>query len=738
MSALFREESIAHRTRGIFGETLDLSGRRAAPLAGIAKLDLAFFGRRRVPVILQAEAAECGLACLAMVAGFHGFETDLAALRRRWSVSLKGVNLAQLIAMAQDLKLAPRALRLDLEDLGQLKAPAILHWDLDHFVVLERVSGKGAWIVDPALGRRLLAVDEVSRHFTGVALELVPAADFERRREAAALPLSAFFHGATGLGSTLVRILALSVALQVFVLLAPLFGQIVLDEIVVSGDRDLLTVVAVAFLLLALIQVSIAGIRSWLVIALGASLQFGWSARLFHHLLRLPLPWFEKRHVGDVVSRFGSVRAVEGLVANTVVEAIVDGLMAVTTLAVMLIYSVELTALVLAAVLAYALVRALLFHPLRAVAHEALMLGAREHSTFLESVRAILPLKNFGREASREAVWQNRKAEALNAEIRDARLRLVQQMANGAIFAVENIAVLWLGALAIIGGDLSIGMLVAFIAYKNQFGGRAVALIDKAIQYRLTGVHLDRIADIALAERDPGTEGAPPPARPASGALETRDLHFRYADTEPFVLAGVDLKIEPGECVAIAAPSGTGKTTLLKLMMGLLTPTSGEVVMDGIGLQRGALAGWRHQVAAVMQDDALLSGTLAENVACFDPAPDQRRLDECAKLAAIDEDIARMPMGWQTLVGDMGNTLSGGQRQRILLARALYAEPRVLFLDEATSHLDPATEARIHEALRAMRITRVLVAHRQETLAIADRIVNLSQATCIPRPRYAY
>lgn len=692
-------------------------------------LSLSFFGRPYVPVILQTEAAECGLACLAMVASYHGYQSDLSSLRRRWSVSMKGINLAQLMAMGQGLELTPRAVRLELEQISELKRPAILHWDLDHFVVLDRISTRSIHIVDPAVGRRKLSMAEVSRHFTGVALELSPTARFVRRREVNPLPLWSFVAGTKGLGSALFNILLLSLALQVLLLLAPLFGQIVIDEIVISQDRNLLTVLAIAFLLLATIQICINGIRGWVVVTLGARLQLGWVTRLFHHLIRLPLNYFEKRHMGDIVSRFGSIRAVEALVANSVVAALVDGLMAITTLMVMIVYSPRLALVVVAAVSLYALFRLAIFRPLWLASQEALVLDAKENSLFMESIRAILPLKNFGRESSREGLWLNRKADALNAELRVSRLQLIQQLGNGGIFALENILVLWVGALAVINTELSIGMLVAFLAYKQQFGGRAAALIDTAVQFRLVRVHLDRLADIALAERDSGAQPASVGAPTISGSLAVHDLWFRYADTEPHVIAALNLEINAGECVAIAAPSGFGKTTLIKIMMGLLQPEKGSVLVDNVDIHRGALGNYRHQTAAVMQEDELISGSLADNITFFDPNPDADRMEECARRAAIHEDIQRLPMGYYTLVGDMGSSLSGGQKQRIMLARALYARPRILFLDEATSNLDALTEHRIHESLKNMAITRVIVAHRQETLAVADRIIHLATST---------
>lgn len=686
---------------------------------------LSFFGGKRLPVILQSEAAECGLACLAMVSGFYGFKCDLTSLRQRYSISLKGVTLSDLISMARDLRLAPRALRLDMEQLADLKRPAILHWDMDHFVVLEQVGRRCVWIVDPAVGRRKLPREEVSRRFTGVALELSPADGFQRRRESAPLRLSTMFRGVRGLPAALAKVLGLSIALQVFVLVAPLFSQVVIDDIVVSDDRSLLTVLAMAFLLIAAIRVCVSGIRGWLIITLGASLQFGWVSRLFHHLVRLPLEFFERRHMGDIVSRFDSIHAVEALVANKAVEAVVDGIMTITTASVMFFYSTLLTSAVIIAVLTYTFIRLAMFNPLWTATHESLVLGARVNSLFMETVRAILPLKNFGRESVREATWQNRKVEALNANIQVRRLHLVQQLADTGIFALENVTVLWLGAIAILDGRLSIGMLVAFISYKSHFAARAVALVDKAMEFRLVRLHLDRLADIALAEPDAALVRPAATSRPLIGALEVRDLWFRYSDHDPFVIQALNLKIRPGECIAIAGPSGIGKTTLVKLMMGLLEPSTGKVLIDGLNLQAATLANYRRQMAAVMQDDVLLSGSLAENIALFDPDLDQAWLESCAQRAAIHEDIMCLPMTYSTLVGEMGSTLSGGQKQRVLLARALYARPRVLFLDEATSQTDPFTEHRIHQSLKDLKISCIIIAHRQETQAAADRVVQL-------------
>ncbi|MGH8494874.1 MAG: peptidase domain-containing ABC transporter [Gammaproteobacteria bacterium] len=687
---------------------------------------LRLFGRRRAPIVLQTEAAECGIACVAMVAGFHGLELDLNALRRRWGASLKGTSLVRLMEMAQGLKLDSRALRLDPVDLGRLRRPAVLHWSFDHFVVLERPAGSAVEIIDPRIGRRRISIDELAASFTGIALELTPGGEFVRGRRYSTLRLQAFFRHVSGLAPALVQMLLLSLVLQIFALLAPFYSQIVIDEVVVSGDRDLLGLLALAFALLMLIQAAIGAFRSWVIVYLGSLLRYSWSARLFGRLLSLPLEFFEKRHMGGVVSRFGSLQAVQSLVTQTMVEAVIDGLMAGTTLIVMFLYDARLAMLVAAGVTLYAIARLIFFFPHRLRAREALVVDARQQSHFMESVRAIQAVKCFGGEQQRESSWLNRLADTISADVRVRRLEIGEQLTRGLLFGLESVAVIFIGALAILDGRFSVGMLVAFLAYKTHFAARAGALVDKLVEYRLASVHLERLADIVHAEPERGLT-APTDMAPLRGSIEVRKLSFRYSEADPLVLDGIELEVAAGECVALTAPSGFGKSTLLKLMLGLLTPSAGAILVDGRDIHGGNIRSYRQQIASVMQDDRLLGGSLADNIAFFDARPDESRIETCARLACIDEEIADMPMGYYSLVGDMGAALSGGQKQRILLARALYREPRILFLDEATSHLDAATEARIASMLATLKITRILIAHRRETLARADRVVRLDQ-----------
>jgi ATP-binding cassette, subfamily B, bacterial CvaB/MchF/RaxB len=679
---------------------------------------------RRVPVVLQAEAAECTLACLAMVAASHGHRIDLPTLRQRFSLSLKGLNLLDLVRMAEGLKLHARALRAEIEDLAQLEHPCVLHWDLNHFVVLVGVRRGVATVHDPARGVRRMRLAELSQHFTGVALELTPAADFTPRVEKQRLSIRALLGPVRGLKRSLLQIFLLALGLEVFVLGSPFLLQWVVDDVVVGADRDLLVTLGIGFGLLVLLQAGTAALRSWAVLHLSASLNLQWLGNVFAHLMRLPVAWFERRHAGDVWSRFTAVQQIQKTLTTHFVEALLDGLLVVATLAMMAFYSATLTAIALAAVAGYALLRWAFFRPLRDATEETLAHEAQQASHFLESLRAVQAIKLFNRQADRQARFMNRVVDAMNAGIATRKLELLFAVSHRLLFGLERVAVVWVGALLVMDQRFSVGMLFAFVAFKEQFAQRLSALIDKSVELRMLRLQGERLADIVLSP--PEQEGLSRPGAAAPEAsLELRGVSFRYADSEPDILHHVSLAIEPGESVAIVGPSGCGKTTLLKLMLGIHAPRAGEVRIGGRALADVGLATWRSMVGTVMQDDALLAGSVADNISFFDAAPDWDWLVECARLAAVHDEIEAMPMGYHTLVGDMGGSLSGGQKQRLLLARALYKRPRILLLDEATSALDVDRERLVNQQIRKLALTRVIVAHRPETIASASRVVVL-------------
>ena len=687
------------------------------------------FGAPATPVILQNEAAECALACLAMVAASHGLHTDLPTLRQRFNLSLKGATMADLATMARALKLQTRAVRAEPEQLEQLPLPAILHWDFNHFVVLVKVGRDGVLIHDPAQGARWVKWARLSRHFTGAAMELVPEANFERRDEHRRITMRQLLGRVTGLKRSLAQIVALALVLEFFVLLSPFFMQWVVDDVLVTADRDLLVTLGIGFALLVAIQVATSAIRSWAVLHLSATLNLQWLGNVFAHLLRLPLAWFERRHMGDIWSRFFAVQQIQKTLTTSFLEVLLDGALVLTTLAMMALYSPLLSAIVLAFVSIYAVLRWALFAPMRRATEEALVHDAKKTSHFLESLRGVMAIKLFAAEADRQARFMNLVVDAMNADIVVRRLDVTLAVANRGLFGLERVLVIWIGASLVLDHGLTVGMLLAFVAYKEQFSQRVGALIDKWAELKMLKVQGERLADIVLSQPEIVHVGMPAleiEGENAPPRIELREVGFRYSDTEGDVLRGVSLTIEPGESIAIVGPSGCGKTTLIKLMLGILAPAQGEVLVGGRPLEAVGASTWRSMVGTVMQDEPLFAGSVADNISFFDPRPDMERVVECARVASVHDEIAALPMGYYTLIGEMGATLSGGQKQRVLLARALYKRPRVLFLDEATSALDVDRERLVNQAVRQLRLTRVIVAHRPETIASADRVIALA------------
>lgn len=693
--------------------------------------ELRFWRRRQLPALLQTEAAECGLACLCMVSSYWGHRIDLASMRRRFSVSLKGATLKGLMAMAQGLGLQTRPLKLDMQHLPELKLPCILHWDLNHFVVLKSVNGKQAVIHDPAAGERTLALAEFAKHFTGVALELTPGAEFKKAEEVQQFTLLSLMGQVVGLKRSLLHILLLGLALQVCALVAPFYMQWIVDEALLAADKDLVTVLGIGFLLLVVVQTAITAVRSWVTTVLATNLNYQWLGNTFAHLMRLPLPYFEKRHTGDIVSRFGSIQTIQHSLTTQFVEGVVDGVMVLGTLIMMLLYSPQLTAVACVAVLMYALLRWTIFRQLREATTEQIIHAAKQQTHFMESVRGVQSVRLFNRVEERRAGWMNSLTDQFNAELRIARLSVSYQTANSLLFNAERVIVIWLAALAVLDTRFSIGMLFAFISYKDQFSSRLAALIDKLFELRMLRLHGERVADIVLtqAEQDEQTSEVDPAHIDA--AIDIKNLGFRYSDSEPFVLKGLNLSIPAGQCVAITGPSGCGKTTLLKLLLGLLEPSEGEILIGGVQLKHLGLHNYRQLLGTVMQDDQLFAGSIADNISFFDPAPDQNHIVHCAQQAAIHAEIAAMPMAYHTLVGDIGSGLSGGQKQRILLARALYKQPKLLVLDEATSHLDIWNEQAVNASIVQLNLTRIIVAHRPETIAMAERVIVLQGGTVV-------
>jgi len=681
--------------------------------------------RRQVPVIHQTESSECGLACLAMIGGYYGKSIDLISLRRQFNLSARGTTLAGINDMAMQLGMQTRALSLELGELATLKTPCILHWDFNHFVVLTSVKHNRFVLHDPARGRRTVSLAEMSSAFTGVALEAWPGSEFTAETVQNRISLRTLIGSIHGIKRTLGKIFCLSLVIEAINLVMPIGTQLVMDHAIPAGDRGLLTLICFGLMFFILLRAAVSMVRAWSSLVMGTLINVQWQSGLFNHLLRLPLGYFERRKLGDIQSRFSSLETLRTTFTTSVVGAIMDGIMVVGVTVMMVLYGGYLTWIVLGFTTIYVLIRLLTYSYYRQLSEETLVRGARASSYFMETLYGIATVKTQGMAERRGTHWLNLKIDAINSGIKISKMDLLFSGINTFVAACDQVVILWLGTSLVIDNQMTLGMFVAFGSFRGQFSERVGSLTNFLLQLRMMSLHNERIADIALHEREAKKPELPIVARMQPAALSTEQLSYSYDSQSSPVFSDLNLAIAPGESVAIVGTSGSGKTTLMKVLCGLFAPDSGKVKVNGSDIQQLGVNNFHKMIACVMQDDRLFSGSIRENICGFVEEMDEGWMIECARASYIHDVIMKMPMGYETLIGELGEGLSGGQKQRIFIARALYRKPGILFMDEATSSLDTESERFVNGAIKRLNITRVIIAHRETTIRTVDRVISL-------------
>ena len=509
--------------------------------------------------------------------------------------------------------------------------------------------------------------------------------------------------------------------------------QWVIDHAIVSADLNLLATLAIGFGLLMILSNLISLLQAWVVMHMATTLNVQWKANIFHHLVNLPTNFFQKRHLGDIISRFGSIDAIQRTLTTSFITAILDGLMTIFTLILMFVYSAKLAWIAVITMLLYAVIRWIWYYPLRRATEDQIVHAAKQSTHFMETMRGIKTIKQFEKQDYRQATWLTLFVNQINAGLTTQKLNLMFGFVNTLLFGLQNIIIVWLGATLVIEGEFTVGILMAFLAYKNQFGGRVSSLIDKYVEVKMLSLHGERLADIVLTDQEKTDSYlfVPESSELQKTEIDVKSLRFRYSEDESWIIHGINFNIPEGQSVAIVGPTGCGKTTLMNLLLGNLPPEHGEIKIGGQSIKNIGSNQLRNFIAYVAQDDVLFAGSILENISFFDDGVQQDWVEQCAKMASVHDEIMAMPMGYQTLVGDMGNILSGGQKQRILLARALYRKPKILFLDEATSHLDIIKEKEINDMIKSLNITRIIIAHRPETISSVDRIIVLNNGRIV-------
>lgn len=685
---------------------------------------LSFGSRRNVQVVLQSEVSECALACVTMIAEYHGLDVDLLTLRARYAPSLRGTQLQDLMEISTAIGLTARPIKVDLEDLSSVYLPCVLHWDMKHFVVLTRVEKKWIEVIDPAVGRKKLQLKVASRHFTGVAVEFERGPTLKHKEQRPSISLRTLAGSIRGLGSGLMQLFVLALCLEFIGLLAPQYAKMVIDEVLVGNDYALLQFLGISFSLLLLFRVTLEGVRTWVTMWLSSSLNISWTGNAFNHLLKLPLDYFSKRHLGDIISRFGAIAVIQQTITTKFVVVVLDGLMALITAAMLFYYSAVMAAVTIAFVLTYAAARVLYYRKLQEANLKEINVFAVQQGALIESLRGVQAIRVNNRTSQRTARYMNATADAVNTSIRIQKLGIVFDSIGGLTSGMQRVAVLWIGATLAIASELTPGMLVVFVAYADQFTARFSGLVDYLVQFRLLRLQGERLADIVLTPPERFVEGA------HGGQLDSYDIAFEnvsfgYGRSAELVLEDCSFTIKSGEIVAVTGESGAGKSTIARLLLGALDYSKGVIKIGGVDLRMLGKYRTRSLMGSVMQDDQVFSGTIMENICFFDSDAKLEDVNAAAELAELAKEIQAMPMGYLTAIGDMGSALSGGQQQRLLLARAFYRKPKIIVLDEATSQLDLRNEGRIASAVRSLGITAIIVAHRPQTIRSADRVLLL-------------
>ncbi|MEV4414298.1 peptidase domain-containing ABC transporter [Catellatospora sp. NPDC049609] len=678
--------------------------------------------RRRVPVLLQMSATECGAACLAMVMCAHRRWTTVAECRDRLGIGRDGASALQITQLARELGMRTRGVSLDLDALPQLSLPAIVHWNFRHYLVLERWDSRGAVVVDPGLGRRRMSREEFGEGFTGIAIELVPGAGFERRPAPGRLATLRFVRGMLSFSRPLLAlVLGISLLIQLVVLLPALLTKFTVDTVIGHGQVDALTVVGAGMLLLLATQ-AIAGYARGLALnVLQARMDDGMMRRFFDHLLALPYAYFQLRSSGDLLMRMSSNTVIRDMVTSQTMSFALDGLFTLVYIALLMALTPVYGWLVLLLAAVQLVLILLTFRAMRERTHRDIAAQTEEQSYAVEVLAGAESIKAMGAEQQVLGRWSGLFQTKQVAGLHRRQLEAALDAILGVFRMGAPMLLLWFGAHQVTAGTMSLGTMLALNSLAAAVLAPLMALVNATRQLQAVGTHLDRIRDV-MDEATEQDRSAPRSAVPITGQVTLTGVGMRYSANAAWAIRGVDLDIPAGAKVALVGRTGSGKTTLAKSILGLYLPSEGQVRFDGRPLPDLDFRQLRRSCGMVTQEPSLFAGSIRDNISLGHPSATYEEVVLAAQRAQIHDEIMMMPMAYETRLTEGGGGLSGGQRQRLALARALVHRPPLLLLDEATSHLDVVTERRVDEVLSALSCTRIVIAHRLSTVVNADLI----------------
>jgi ABC-type bacteriocin transporter len=696
----------------------------------------AFFMRlnlqmKRVPVILQMNEVECGLACLAMILSYHGRKTTITEIRTRYGTGREGISALNIVKLARHYGLIARAISLKTNDFRHVTLPAIIHWQFNHFLVVERWSPGRITVVDPALGRRQISEEEFNEDFTGIVMMFEPGLDFQRHR--ASSPLSLGMYAKQAIRQTpgaITQVLFASLIVQILGLFPPFLTQIVVDQIIPMRLNSAMPLLGLGMLMILFSQGFITLLREWLLIYIRARLDIQMMLSFFQHLLLLPYSFFQQRSTGDLLTRMGSNTTIRDTLSSQLISTLLDGSMVIIYLCILLVESLPFGILALIIGFLQMALIIIIHRPITSLATQELTAQGKSQGYMAEALAGIATLKAAGAEHSAHEHWSNLFFEQLNISVRRSYVTTIATTILLILRSAAPLALLWIGAMQVLKGEITIGSMLALTSLATAFLVPLSSLVSSGQQLQVVQANLERLADIITAQPEQTGQDVDHPPR-LSGNIYLENICFQYSSDTPKILHTITLTIKAGQKVAIVGRTGSGKSTLGRLLLGLYIPTEGNIHYDGMLLQKLHYQEVRRQFGVVLQESAIFSGSIIHNITFNNPEMSKEHAIRAAQMADIHDDILHMPLGYETLVSEGGSALSGGQRQRLAIARAIAHEPTILLLDEATSNLDVVTEQKVAQNLEQLPCTQIIIAHRLSTIRNADLILVLDQGTIV-------
>lgn len=693
-----------------------------------------FSGKPTVHTVLQNEAQECGLACMAMIANAYGHNVNMPYMRSVHQVTAGGMSLAELYNLAGVFGFDARGLAVqNTDEMDALKLPAILHWEGQHYVVLERISGGRFYIQDPSIGPRAFDREDFERYFSGVVLELEPRIEMDKIAAKDGLTFWDVVKSTNGFREAVRRILIVSTAVGVLALATPILLQISLDFVLPQSDVDLLGILTIGLCALLLFEAIGRWLRDVIILRTSVGMQVQFTRSVVGHGLRLPLRYFEARHPGDFVTRMESIDQVKAFASDGLVRSIADAFVSVLSVALMFYYSTSMTLMVLVTLALAIGARALYMARTRDATNESLAARTVEVSTLLDGLDRIPTIKAHNVSGRFEQRWFEKMARFASRDFLSRKLQIDAQLLIHIVVMAGTVATLYAGVAAVLTNKMTIGMLYAFFALRGTFFLMADTLTVNLMHLTVIGSHVRRLEDVIQADPEMAS-GATAIRKTIRKDLTIKDVSISFGrDERPVVVnAGLTVNVESNERIAIIGESGSGKSSLLKVMASVAEPTSGSVLVDGQPLSRFGLIEYRNNIGAVFAEDGLFQATIVENVSMFDPDVPLDRVQEALELVGLTSEIDALPQGLATIVANNNTLLSTGQRRRLLAARVICRKPKLMLFDEITANLDARTEHALLEAICPLPGAKVFVTHSERLLDYVDRAYRLKDGKLEP------